>query len=296
MSSLHQRAKDVFLVALDQSGSDRSAFLADACGDDTALRAEVESLLHFHETTGSAEPEAQGEETDTHFSPGQMFAGRYRMVARIGRGGMGDVWRADDVILQTPVALKLIPATANDQAGRILNEVRVARQITHPAVCRVFDVGNADGVVFFTMELVDGEDLAALVRRVGRLPLEKVNDIARQLCGGLAAAHAQGVLHRDLKPGQRADRQPRAGSHHRFRHRNLQGQPVSHSLTGTPAYMAPEQRKSVRRCPRKRISTHLGWFCTSCSSGSIRSSRAAAGFCRRFPRRLFRASTRNSRA
>src|SRR5512138_66620 len=242
MPSLHQRAKDVFLVALAQSGSDRSAFLADACGDDTALRAEVESLLHFHETTGSAEPEGQGEETDTHFSPGQMFAGRYRMVARIGRGGMGDVWRADDVILQTPVALKLIPSTANDQAGRILNEVRVARQITHPAVCRVFDVGNADGVVFFTMELVDGEDLAALVRRVGRLPLEKVNDIARQLCGGLAAAHAQGVLHRDLKPGNVL-----IDNHGQVRITDFgiaisQRQPATHSLTGTPAYMAPEQR------------------------------------------------------
>lgn len=108
MSSLHQRAKDVFLVALAQPGPDRNAFLADACGDDTALRAEVESLLHFHETTGSSQPEAPDEDTDTHFAPGQMFAGRYRMVARIGRGGMGDVWRADDVILQTPVALKLI--------------------------------------------------------------------------------------------------------------------------------------------------------------------------------------------
>jgi eukaryotic-like serine/threonine-protein kinase len=242
MSSLHQRAKDVFLVALAQPGPDRNAFLADACGDDTALRAEVESLLHFHETTGSSQPEAPDEDTDTHFAPGQMFAGRYRMVARIGRGGMGDVWRADDVILQTPVALKLIASTANDQAGRILNEVRVARQITHPAVCRVFDVGNADGVVFFTMELVDGEDLAALVRRVGRLPSEKVKDIARQLCGGLAAAHAQGVLHRDLKPGNvLIDNQ----GHVRITDFGIaiwQAQPVSHSLTGTPAYMAPEQR------------------------------------------------------
>jgi eukaryotic-like serine/threonine-protein kinase len=240
MSSLHQRAKDVFLVALAQSGVDRSAFLADACGDDTALRAEVESLLHFHETTGSSEPEVRGE--TAQFAPGQMFAGRYRMVARIGRGGMGDVWRADDVILQTPVALKLIASTANDQAGRILNEVRVARQITHPAVCRVFDVGNADGVVFFTMELVDGEDLAALVRRVGRLPSEKVNDIARQLCGGLAAAHAQGVLHRDLKPGNVL-----IDNHGQVRITDFgiaiwHAQPVSHSLTGTPAYMAPEQR------------------------------------------------------
>jgi tetratricopeptide (TPR) repeat protein len=240
MSSLHQRAKDVFLVALAQSGSDRSAFLADACGDDTALRAEVESLLHFHETTASSEPEADGEATQ--FAPGQMFAGRYRMVARIGRGGMGDVWRADDVILQTPVALKLITSTANDQAARILNEVRVARQITHPAVCRVFDVGNADGVVFFTMQLVEGEDLAALLRRVGRLPSEKVADIARQLCGGLAAAHAQGVLHRDLKPGNVL-----IDNHGQVRITDFgiaitQGQPISHSLTGTPAYMAPEQR------------------------------------------------------
>jgi eukaryotic-like serine/threonine-protein kinase len=240
MSSLHQRAKDVFLVALAQSGPDRSAFLADACGDDTALRAEVESLLHFHETTGSSEPEPPVEAAQ--FAPGQMFAGRYRMVARIGRGGMGDVWRADDVILQTPVALKLIASTANDLAGRILNEVRVARQITHPAVCRVFDVGNADGVVFFTMELVDGEDLAALARRVGRLPSEKVNDIARQLCGGLAAAHAQGVLHRDLKPGNVL-----IDNHGQVRITDFgiaiwQAQPVSHSLTGTPAYMAPEQR------------------------------------------------------
>jgi tetratricopeptide (TPR) repeat protein len=242
MSSLHQRAKDVFLVALAQAGPDRSAFLADACGDDTALRAEVESLLHFHETTGSSDSDERVDTPAAQFAPGQMFAGRYRMVARIGRGGMGDVWRADDVILQTPVALKLIASTANDQAGRILNEVRVARQITHPAVCRVFDVGNADGVVFFTMELVDGEDLAALVRRVGRLPSEKVNDIARQLCGGLAAAHAQGVLHRDLKPGNVL-----IDNHGQVRITDFgiaiwQAQPVAHSLTGTPAYMAPEQR------------------------------------------------------
>src|SRR5215470_17230901 len=155
MSSLHQRAKDVFLVALDQPVSDRSAFLANACGDDTALRAEVESLLNFHDTTGSAD--AADAPDAARFVPGQMFAGRYRMVARIGHGGMGDVWRADDVILQTPVALKLIASTAGEEAARIVNEVRVARQITHPAVCRVFDVGNADDAVFFTMELVEGE-------------------------------------------------------------------------------------------------------------------------------------------
>jgi tetratricopeptide (TPR) repeat protein len=245
MSSLHQRAKDVFLLALAETVSNRSAFLANACSGDAALRAEVESLLHFHDTTGSVDPDVEElpePPEPAQFAPGQMFAGRYRMVAQIGRGGMGDVWRADDVILQTPVALKLISSTARDEAARILNEVRVARQITHPAVCRVFDVGNADETVFFTMELVDGEDLAALVRRVGRLPSEKVIDIARQLCGGLAAAHAQGVLHRDLKPANILIDDSGRVRITDFGIAISQGQAKSHSLTGTPAYMAPEQR------------------------------------------------------
>src|SRR5207253_83890 len=131
------------------------------------------------------------------FAPGDVFAGRYRMVERLGSGGMGDVWCADDLVLHTQVALKMIHSAAPDARERILNEVRLARQITHPAVCRVFDVGEADSGIFYTMELVRGEDLASLVRRVGRLPSEKVVEIAVQLCGGLAAAHGQGVLHRD---------------------------------------------------------------------------------------------------
>ncbi len=239
MSSLHHRAKDVFLSALSRPEGEREAFLAEACGDDLALRREVESLLAFHDDEGPGERTGAD---DRPFTPGEIFAGRYRMIARIGRGGMGDIWRAEDLVLQTEVALKLIDAVAAGGRERILNEVRLARQITHPAVCRVFDVGEADGGIFYSMELVTGEDLATLLRRVGRVPAEKVVDIARQLCAGLAAAHASGVLHRDLKPanimiddnGQvritdfgiavpRADVGP-------------------HTLSGTPAYMAPEQR------------------------------------------------------
>jgi tetratricopeptide (TPR) repeat protein len=244
MSSLHQRAKDVFLIALDQPEPDRIAFLAEACGDNPALREEVESLLKFHDTPGLDGAEPPGPPDDAaRFAPGDMFAGRYRMVARIGRGGMGDVWRADDVILQTPVALKLIAVTAaGDEAARIVNEVRLARQITHPAVCRVFDVGNAEGALFFSMELVEGEDLAALIRRVGRLPSEKVADIARQLCAGLAAAHSRRVLHRDLKPANVLIDNNGLVRITDFGIAISQGQPALHSLTGTPAYMAPEQR------------------------------------------------------
>ena len=90
-----------------------------------------------------------------------------------------------------------------DDAARLArfhHELRIARQVSHKNVCRLYDLGEADGRPFLTMEYVDGEDLAALLRRIGRLPQDKAIDIARQLCAGLAAAHERGVLHRDLKP------------------------------------------------------------------------------------------------
>jgi serine/threonine protein kinase/Flp pilus assembly protein TadD len=242
MSSLHQRAKDVFLAALERPPAERAAFLADACGDDAALRQEAESLLRFHEDDNEAET-APGVPSAA-FAPGEVLADRYRMIARIGRGGMGDVWRADDLVLQTPVALKLIHSAAPEGRERILNEVRLARQITHPAVCRVFDVGEAAGGIFYTMELIEGEDLAALIRRVGRLPSNKVADIGRQLCGGLAVAHAQGVLHRDLKPANvLIDNQGQVRITD-FGIAITRTDAGRHRMTGTPAYMAPEQLAS----------------------------------------------------
>src|SRR5262245_8831084 len=99
------------------------------------------------------------EQSRPRFVPGDVFANRYRMITRIGRGGMGEVWRADDLVLGTPVAVKLINVAFGDARIRVLNEVRLARQITHPAVCRVFDVGEAGGEIFFSMELIEGEDL-----------------------------------------------------------------------------------------------------------------------------------------
>ncbi len=119
--------------------------------------------------------------------------------------------------------------------------MRLARQITHPAVCRVFDVGEAEGRVFYSMELVQGEDLATLLRRVGRLPSEKVVDIGRQLCAGLAAAHAQGVLHRDLKPANVLIDENGSVRITDFGIAIATATPDDHALVGTPGYMAPEQ-------------------------------------------------------
>ncbi len=179
------------------------------------------------------------------FLPGRLLAGRYRIIALLGKGGMGEVYRADDLTLGQPVALKFLPEEASRDESlldRFRNEVRIARRVSHPNVCRVYDVGEVDGHTFFTMEYVDGEDLASLLRRIGRLPQDKALDIARQLCAGLAAAHAKGVLHRDLKPANiMLDGRGQvvmtdfglAGLTDQ-----IQGADIR---SGTPAYMAPEQ-------------------------------------------------------
>jgi len=132
-----------------------------------------------------------------------MLDKRYRIVALLGRGGMGEVYRADDLKLGQPVALKFLPGgfeRDERRLSRLLSEVKNARQVSHANVCRVYDVGEADGQHYLSMEYVDGEDLVSLLRRIGRLPQEKALQVARQICAGVGAAHEQGILHRDLKP------------------------------------------------------------------------------------------------
>jgi serine/threonine-protein kinase len=183
--------------------------------------------------------------TEGRFLPGRLLAGRYRIIALLGRGGMGEVYRADDLTLGQPVALKFLPEEASKDETlleRFRNEVRLSRRVSHPNVCRVYDVGEVDGHTFFTMEYVDGEDLASLLRRIGRLPADKALEIACQLCAGLAAAHAKGVLHRDLKPANiMLDGRGQVVVTD-FGLAGLVDQiPGSDVRSGTPAYMAPEQ-------------------------------------------------------
>ncbi len=185
-----------------------------------------------------------GTPASDRFVPGRVFAARYRMVNRLGSSGMGEVWQADDLVLHTPVALKLIHSTTPAARERILDEVRVARQITHPALCRVFDLGEADEEIFYSMELIEGEDLAHLVRRAGHLPSERVVEIGQQLCAGLSAAHARGVLHRDLKPANvLVDRN---GAVHitDFGMAAFRQEQVARAEGITSDYLAPEQLSS----------------------------------------------------
>ncbi len=154
---------------------------------------------------------------------------------------MGEVYRADDLRLGQPVALKFLPPSLkqdSQQLSQFHNEARTARQVSHPNVCRVYDIGEADGHLFLTMEYVDGEDLSSLLRRIGRLPEDKALEIARQICAGLAAAHERGVVHRDLKP---ANIMLDGNGKVRIMDFSLAATGPVTGIAGTPAYMAPEQ-------------------------------------------------------
>jgi serine/threonine-protein kinase len=177
------------------------------------------------------------------FAPGTVLAERYRVLGLLGRGGMGEVYRADDLKLGQQVALKFLPrdlAQDPTRLARFHSEVRLSRQISHPNVCRVYDVGEIDGDTFLSMEYVDGEDLASLLRRIGRLPEDTATEMARQLCAGVAAAHARGVLHRDLKPANVMIDGRGSVRVMDFGLAVVTGT-AEIDRAGTPAYMAPEQ-------------------------------------------------------
>jgi serine/threonine-protein kinase len=177
--------------------------------------------------------------------PGTRIADRYRIVSLLGRGGMGEVYRTDDLKLGQAVALKFLPKDLADDSRRLQafhDEVRLARQISHPNVCRVHDIGEVEGRHFLSMEYIDGEDLRGLLRRIGRLPKDKGIEIARQLCAGLSAAHEKGVLHRDLKPANiMLDGRGQVRITDYGLARSIGEGDRSREIAGTPAYMAPEQ-------------------------------------------------------
>ncbi len=195
--------------------------------------------------SSAATPNSSSTADEGRFPPGTLLLERYRIIALLGKGGMGEVYRATDLKLGQPVALKFLPeAAAEDERAlaRFRNEVRIARQVSHPNVCRVYDIGELDGLQFLSMEYVDGEDLGSLLRRIGRLPGDKALEIARKLCAGLAAAHDKGVLHRDLKPSNVMLDGRGNVLITDFGLAALSGQVQGHEVRhGTPAYMAPEQ-------------------------------------------------------
>lgn len=190
------------------------------------------------------------------FAPGALVAERYRVVRFIARGGMGEVYEVEDGELRERVALKTVrPEAARDTLAveRFKREIQLARKVTHPNVCRIFDVAHHQGVIFLTMELLAGETLAQRLRRGGPLKVEEALPIARQVLEALHAAHQAGVIHRDLKPGNVVLGENRGTVRAVVTDFGLArlepGAEDKEALTltgaagvvGTPAYLAPEQ-------------------------------------------------------
>jgi serine/threonine-protein kinase len=180
-------------------------------------------------------------------STGSTLAGRYQIIEELGKGGMGRVYKVFDTKIQEKVALKLIrPDVASDKQTieRFSNEIRLARKIGHRNVCRMFDLGEAEGAHFITMEYVPGEDLKRLIRTMGRLSPGQAVSIARQVCEGLAEAHRLGIVHRDLKPQNiMVDEDGSARIMDFGIARSMKGKGITGEgmIIGTPEYMSPEQ-------------------------------------------------------
>ena len=178
---------------------------------------------------------------------GTTFAGRYEIIEELGKGGMGAVYRVEDKKIGQEVALKLIkPEIASDKKTitRFSNELKTARMISHRNVCRMFELMEAEGTHFITMEYVPGEDLKSLIRRVRRLDVGTAISISKQICEGLVEAHRLGVIHRDLKPSNiMIDKEGSArimdfGIARSLKAEGITGEGV---IIGTPEYMSPEQ-------------------------------------------------------
>ena len=215
------------------------------CGADAGISLAIDATATSIEEGSNATLFELDPETSGRFAAGTVIAERYRIVGLLGRGGMGEVYRADDLKLARPVALKFLPGSLEQdpsRLNRLLNEVRTALSVSHPNVCRVHDVHQEAGRHFITMEFVDGDDLSVLLRRIGRLPSDKALQIARQLCAGLGAAHAAGILHRDLKPANIIIDGRGEVKITDFGLAGLAGGFEGAEVrAGTPAYMSPEQ-------------------------------------------------------
>ena len=260
-----QKIKSLFDAAQELEPKQRAKFLDNACGADEDLRGEVEKLIRsfenaesFMESPAAAEVasffedkktlianQTTGELKNEKFVAGTILANRYRILELLGKGGMGEVFKAEDIKLNQTVALKFLPDNLEKNKSaleRFHSEVRHARQVSHANVCRVFDIGEIDGRHFISMEFVDGDDLSSLLRRIGRLPSDKAIEISRQLCFGLAAIHEAGILHRDLKPANVIIDSKGKARITDFGIAGIETEIKGGEIrVGTPAYMSPEQ-------------------------------------------------------
>jgi eukaryotic-like serine/threonine-protein kinase len=252
-----RRVRDLFELAVDRDAADVAAWVEREAADDSAVRAEVLSLVDHHSRAGAflSQPIVEQAEDlladETPLAPGARV-GAYTIVRELGRGGMGRVYLASDDRLGRTVALKaLAPHLMRDpaQRERLRGEARAAAALTHPGICTVYALEEIDGDLFIASEFVDGHTLGEEIRAERRPSHEEMLRTARELASALASAHAKGIVHRDLKPDN-----VMRGLDGRLKILDFglarisagagDGMPRMTKpglLIGTPAYMAPEQ-------------------------------------------------------
>lgn len=262
--------KDRFEAVLERAPAERSGFIERICSGDDELRQDLLRLLAGHEGAGSF-LEGRGESQDTPvFQVGEIVGCRFTILRFVGRGGMGEVYEADDGDLGCHVAIKAVrPSLASDERflRRLVQEIQLARRVTHPNVCRVFDLERhtcpSGEVVFLTMEFLNGETLAERLKRAGPLSANQALPLLRQLTAALDAAHSAGVIHRDFKSANvvltgGANSETRAVVTDFGLARPVDTSPgysitATGHLIGTLAYMAPEQLEGSEATPASDI-------------------------------------------
>ncbi len=273
-----ERAKEILLRVIDLPEAERKAVLNQVCAGDPELRADVEELLAqemAHDPRGADGTPKAGKPVDktkdrgldseatlamnvppAQFTSGQILGSRYRIVKLLGRGGMGEVWQAYDVKLLVDVALKSVRTERfpGERGLELLRrEVRAAREVISPNVCRIFDLIDEEGQEFVSMECIDGQTLLATLRERGPLDIHEATRIASQLLGGLEAIHQAGLVHRDVKPENIMI--TRTGRVVLMDFGVAKGIADDHlgTIAGTPGYMAPEQLRDERLDARADI-------------------------------------------
>ena len=212
---LWQRLKPLFHAALEEDTQNRAAFINSACGSDLELKMHLEQLIQAEQRkTGLLDAplaDLNGflDERGARFKPGELVLGRFRITRPIGKGGMGEVYEAEDLQLGT-IALKTIRhgiASSSDAFERFRQEVQLARRVSGPEVCRIHELyllpasGKHEATAFLTMEYLDGITLYEKIKRDGPLQWKEAKNIALEICEGLRLIHENGIIHRDLKTG-----------------------------------------------------------------------------------------------
>jgi serine/threonine protein kinase len=245
-----ERLNQILNDALELAPAEREPYILRACGDDETLRHSAQSLFAMMATVGDRTRTLSNAPS---LKTGDVLEGGYRIVRMLGRGGMGEVYEAEDPEMDEHVAVKTIrPEIAADEASvaRFRKEIQLGRKVSHPNVCNIYSIGKHGSLYFFTMELLTGETLSARIKKRGRMELTEALPLLSQMADALAAAHDAGIIHRDFKPAnvmlldgdtrrkavvtdfglarlvERPDSESRTGTTH---------------FAGTPAYMAPEQ-------------------------------------------------------